>query len=558
MTGAGTPTARAKDALLYSLPALDGTVWLGLRPASLAALGAAVATAVAAMLAGVPLPLATVLLVAGTASAVVPLAGRTALSWCPLLAWHLVSRLRRRRGWTHDLHELGDDDRRRRPDTGPAAAADPSSRSTTGPGSGGSPATAGGAMPRVPLPPECGRLHLRALSPDTGDRPPVGVLVDRGSSELTVVFEVTGTDRFALLEPAGQDTRLAGWGTCLSALAADHRVLRVQWLTHTRPDTRRHYDDVDDRSDQDDQKGRDEGEAQSPTGAPDASGVPTGDLGADYRQLVARAARAALRHEHLLTLTLAPAGGGRVSSDGRPAGSRVAAPGQDHALVEVVRDLAAVLLTADLLPHPLSPAELGTAIRRLCDPTLTDPTQALADPRQWGVLSRQRRWDSCRTDDGVHRSYALTGWPRLALPADWLAPVLHAAPPDGTSRTFAVHAQPVAPAHAARRARAATAKARLDAADRSRLGFSPAAADTLAQTDAAALEAELVAGYRLTYLTALLTISAPDLPRLAVASQALQTLAVTHRLDLRPLHGQHPAGLVGCLPLGRALPGAAR
>ena len=555
MTAAPATVSEASVPLRYTLPALNGTVWLGLRPCALAALGGTVGAVVSLLMVGAPLLLAALVLLAGALLAVVPIAGRTPLSWLPLLVRHAASRFLGDLGWHLTGLDDSDDDLRaalghgRRARFVPAPAGEPSPR--------WSPTTLGPRRPtRVPLPPECGRLYLRSLDSGAGDTAPIGVLLDRDSRDLTVVFEVIGTDRFGLLDPAGQDSQLARWGTCLSALAADPRVQRVQWLTHSRPDMSSHVDDRD-------HEGRNGGDAELPSYSTGTFEIPSGDLRADYQELVGRATRAALTHEHLLTLTLSPASTGRGKTAGRPGRAAVAAAGQDDTLVESVRDLAALLLAADLLPHPLSPAELGSTIRQLCDPNLPDHTnsehsQAPADPRQWGLLSRRRQWDSCRTDDTVHRSYAVAGWPRLALPADWLAPLLHTPPPDGTSRTLAIHAQPVTPAHAARQARAATAKARLDAADRSRLGLSPATTDTLAQTDAAALEAELVAGYRLTVLTALLTVSAPDPDRLAVASRAVQTLSVTHRLDLRPLHGQHPHGLVACLPLGRPLPGATR
>ncbi|MCU1622064.1 MAG: hypothetical protein JWL79_909, partial [Frankiales bacterium] len=133
-------------------------------------------------------------------------------------------------------------------------------------------------------------------------------------------------------------------------------------------------------------------------------------------------------------------------------------------------------------------------------------------------------------------------------------PLLHDTPTCGASRTLSVHTRPVASEHAARRARAASAKARLDAGDRSRLGFTPHAggsvSDTLAETDAAATEAELVAGYRMADLSAVVTVSAPDDARLEGACRQLRALAAAQRLDLRPLHGQHSAALAAMLPLG--------
>ena len=82
---AAPAVSEAAVPLRYTLPALDGTVWLGLRLASLAALGVTITAVVALLMAGAPLPLAAVVLLAGAVPAVVPIAGRTPLAWLPLL-----------------------------------------------------------------------------------------------------------------------------------------------------------------------------------------------------------------------------------------------------------------------------------------------------------------------------------------------------------------------------------------------------------------------------------------------------------------------------------------
>jgi hypothetical protein len=257
----------------------------------------------------------------------------------------------------------------------------------------------------------------------------------------------------------------------------------------------------------------------------------------------------------------------------QPVGARRRGTDQlpDPLLLDGMRDLASLLLTADLLARPLSTGEIGPLLRVLTDPSLGDDCHGLdgggvePDPvahERWGVRCRRSSWDHVRTDDTWHRSYTVSGWPQLALAADWLAPLLQATPPTGTARTLAVHVTAVAPLHAVRQARAAAAKAHLDAADRSRLGMHPTGqngshTEQRATEDAEALEAELAAGYRLLQTRAVLTVSAPDPALLRQATTALRTTAATCRLDLRPLHGQHQHGLVATLPLG-LLPGATR
>lgn len=538
MTAARRPDDSGRSALRYQLPAASGAIWLGLPTSAMLLLAIGIAAAVVALLSGVPVPLAAGFLVLTTLTATVPVAGRTPLGWAPAAAEHTLRRVRRNTGWAAGAHL----DESAPPPTASLIAS--SARRV-----------------RLRLPAEYGRLTLTAVQ--AGGAEPIGVLHGAGRGTGTVVLELVGTDRFALLDPAAQDSQLARWGSCLSALAADPAIARWQWLTHSRTDTHPQLPPTAhgtsagpaDLSD----PGAPSGAANPRTG----SGVPIELLKADHAQLVDTAAGQALDHRHLLAITLHGPAIGSVSGGATASG-----------LTDRVRDVAALLLGADLLARPLPPDELGTVLRLLTDPALPDrnlpdptgtvgyvPAEGCADPRSWAIRSRHASWTSCRTDDSWHRSYAVTSWPRLALPADWLAPLLHTPPPAGTARTLAVHAVPVAPQHAARRARAATAKAALDAADRSRLGLTSGgaatAADTLAAADAADLEAELVAGYRLLQLSAFLTVTALDRGRLAAATDALRTLTVTHRLDLRPLHGQHPHGLVATLPLG-LLPGGRR
>ncbi len=97
---------------------------------------------------------------------------------------------------------------------------------------------------------------------------------------------------------------------------------------------------------------------------------------------------------------------------------------------------------------------------------------------------------------------------------------------------------------------ASAARARLDAADRQRLGFTPAAGNALDELDAQHTESELLAGYRMADLTALTVLHAPDLTLLDASARALTALTVGQRIDLRPLHGQHHHALAAALPLG--------
>jgi hypothetical protein len=109
----------------------------------------------------------------------------------------------------------------------------------------------------------------------------------------------------------------------------------------------------------------------------------------------------------------------------------------------------------------------------------------------------------------------------------------------------------VSPAAAVRQARAARSRARLDAADRSRFGLTDTAAVQAAADEATAAEEELVAGYRLTRLSAVVTCSASTLAELDDACRAVRTAAAAARLDLRACHGEHDLALLASMPLCR-------
>lgn len=488
-----TTAASAATAQRYALPAGAGAVWLGLGPGALAGLAATLLISVTLMLTGAPLLPVLLVAAAGAAAAAWPLGGRTALQWFPLLTEQLVKTLCRRDRGHAPLRTL----------SALAAAQDQPDELM--------PPSARQQRRLLRVRPEPGAVELLSARGD------VALLDDRARGTSTVVLATSPTGRFGLLDPTAQDTELHRWGSSLASLLSLPNLRHVQWLIHTRLDT---------------------------TVAGAAAGV--GRLADDHALLVASAHAQARTQLHLLTLTLA------TPHRGRPRRPR-SLDGLEDVLLGAAREASAALLGADILGYPLTATELPALLRTLLDPTTpTDATgtAACAAPDTPLTLSGRSCWTHCRTDDTVHRSYAIIGWPRLELPADWLAPLLHHAPPDGTARTLVVQARPVTPEHAARRARASAAKARLDAADRQRLGFTPAASSALDELDAEHTEAELLAGYRMADLTTLLTLHAPDPQLLEDAARSLRTVAVSQRLDLRPLHGQHSRALTVTLPLG--------
>jgi hypothetical protein len=344
-------------------------------------------------------------------------------------------------------------------------------------------------------------VRLRLLEVDG-----IGVVDDPRARQRTVVLAVAGSDRFPMIEPLEQHRLLAAWGNALTGLAADTRVRRVQWIERAAPEDRDPAAWLD---------------ARVP-----ANAEPTAV--ADYRQLAASIASAAFRHDVWLA----------VAFDRDP---------DVDALPAAATQVTAGLLAAQLSARPLSLAETAELLRRGLDGTANAGAVTV---QQVAALSHQLGWESLRTDDCWHRAFAVTGWPRLPVHTGWLEPLLVAAPPQAV-RTVSVHLRPVAAQVAMRQARATRARARLDAADRSRLGLLDSPRLDVDQADAAAAEEELVAGYRLHHVAASITVSAGSAEQLNGAARAIRTAAQTARLELRPLHGQHQHGLVSSLPLCR-------
>ena len=426
-------------------------LWLGLGLTPLVTLAVALLLAVLLVAAGGSV-VAAVAVVGVAASVALPRVGRRPLlSWLAVAATHALTRAAGMTGWV-DQQAL---------EAPPAAA-------------------------RVRLPREYGRLELRGC-PD-GD---VGLVVDAATRTATVMFTVSGIDRFPLLDAVDQDELIDGWGQALAILAdTDRDLLRVQLLDRlTTPD------------------------------------VSVADPAAH--------ADAATRSRSVNRDTLLVAAW-RLPRD-------TAATG---VTAERCRAAATALLTARLLIRPLSTAETAAALARTLTPA--GACSAVAP------LSRRIRWGEVVTGDTLHRSYLISGWPATPVPAGWLIPLLLCTPA-GATRSLAVHLQPLPPAEAARIARAERARAQLDRVDRARLGLTPTASVDRAEASSISLDDELAAGYRTHRLSGVLTVSAPTAALLDAASTEVVQAAAAARLELTALHGQHHLGLAATAPLCRII-----
>jgi hypothetical protein len=359
---------------------------------------------------------------------------------------------------------------------------------------------------RLKLPGEFGRLKLI----ECADDPSVGLLIDSAARTVTAVFEVAGVDRFPLLEPEDRDALIAGWGQTLAVLAdTDDGLTRLQVLER----------------------------ATHGTGARQSSGQAIRrDSNVEEDQSFHREIDA-LATSHTSELAV-------QWSFGRIDDTTLAT------LASRCRGVSRSLLSARLLTRPLSTSEIVREVAvAFGGAPAVDAFGSIPEP-----ISRRVFWSHVVTDDMCHRSYAITSWPATAVTADWLAPLLLAAP-DGVTRTISIHFERVAPAAAARTARTTRAKAVLDQRDRVRLGMTTSAAIDRAESTGVAMDEELAAGYRTHRLTGVVTLSGDTTDALDDAARVLRQAAAAVRIDLRPLHGQHDKALAATLPLCRVRAG---
>jgi hypothetical protein len=379
----------------------------------------------------------------------------------------------------------------------PAAGHLSATASGTGTWRAGFPAAPAGGVTRLALPPECGRPQLVTCPDD----PSTGIILDRSARTATVVFDIAGVDRFPLLDSDDRDVLIAGWGQALAVLAdTDDALFRLQLLERA-------------------------------TNGPATDTDPADDAPDPVRQILD---------------TLA------IARDSRLAAQWSFPRLDDTAIATIAsrcRTVSRSLLSARLLSRPLSPDELALDVAA----GLRGPHRDTTPVTTPGPVSRRTAWSHVTTDDVAHRCFAVTGWPRTPVSADWLAPLLMSAPA-GVTRTVTVHLERVPPAQAARVARTTRAKAALDQRDRLRFGMTTSAALDRVESSGVAMDAELAAGYRTHRVTALVSLSGPSLAVVDDATGPLRQAAAASRLEIRPLHGQHDRALAATLPLCRLRP----
>ncbi|WP_207204673.1 SCO6880 family protein [Sanguibacter massiliensis] len=239
--------------------------------------------------------------------------------------------------------------------------------------------------------------------------------------------------------------------------------------------------------------------------------------------------------------------------------------GRKRPAEEMARELAARLpgLTGTLqatgagAAHPLSAQELCETIRIAYDPAaagLIDEAHAAGESLEFiwpdvGPSATQASWDGYRHDSAYSCTWAMTSAPRGAVQSGVLARLL-APHRDIARKRVTLLYRPLDAAKAA-----AIVEADLRAAEfRLTATSKPAARDSLAARSAAATASEEASGAGLVQFGVLITATVASLDKASDARAAIDNLAATARLRVRPVYGSQDSAFAAALPLGLVLP----
>lgn len=231
---------------------------------------------------------------------------------------------------------------------------------------------------------------------------------------------------------------------------------------------------------------------------------------------------------------------------------------------EMARELAARLpgLSAGLqatgagAAQPLTAQEICEIVRVAYDPAaavLIDEAHAGGEIPElsWsdvGPAAARASWDGYRHDSAYSTTWAMTVAPRGSVQSSVLARLL-APHRDIARKRVTLLYRPIDAARAA-----ALVEADLSAAQFRQTSTSkPAARDTLAVRAAAATASEEASGAGLVNFGALVTATVLDADHELDARAAVDNLAATARLRLRPVYGSQDSAFAAALPLGLVL-----
>jgi hypothetical protein len=492
----------------YRFGPLEQRAMIGpLRPAQVAIVAAAALIGLGALyglrsFAGMAVALAA--LCAAGAAIFVPVEGRTAEEWAPIVLRWLLRPGGHRRGYR-----------------------------SAAPGAGVRLGGHGELAYELSLPPALGGIEL--LSVPYG-REEVGVICDRRAGTYTAALAVRA-GAFALRDPAEQERALDAWGAVLASCGRDGSpIRRLQWIERTLPgqgdDLAAHFQAERDRA------------------------VPLDStLVRSYIDLVESAAPATQEHEILIALQI---DGRRGARELRRLG------GGEEATCELLlretEGLAERLSIAEVAVFgALAPRRLAEAIRDAFDPygrqgraraALGDPEREGVEPALMGPLAEEASWSTYRSDSAHHATYWIAAWPRSDVGPAFLAPLLMQS---ATLRSVAVAIEPIPYSVAIRKAEAAQTAEAAEEMARERQGFMTTARIRRRQQAASRREEELADGHAEMRFAGYVTVSGRSAEELERSASDVEHAAQLARLELQRLYGEQEQSFTFTLPLCRGL-----
>jgi hypothetical protein len=358
---------------------------------------------------------------------------------------------------------------------------------------------------------------------------PVGVIATRRGRRLIAVLACR-VIAFSLLDPEGQERRLARWGLVLSG-AAGTTIRRIQWLERAAPA-------------QGDELARWLAAERDP--AVPLRGTPMIE---SYLELISTTARVSQEHEILVAVEV---DAHRVRERGRAAAVT--------SLLEQTERLAQGLEAAEVkVLGALNPGQVARVLRTAFDPYARVELAALetADPDRDGLgevgawpIGADEAWEHYRTDGAIHATYWIGGWPRVEVPPMFMDALLGRS---NVVRTVAVTFEPVPLERSTRDVEAAITRDRADRELRHRFGQSDTARQRQAEEAAMRRESELAAGHGEVRLAGFVTVTGRDAEDLRRGCSHVHEHAARARLELHRLYGQQADAFTFTLPLCRGL-----
>jgi hypothetical protein len=199
----------------------------------------------------------------------------------------------------------------------------------------------------------------------------------------------------------------------------------------------------------------------------------------------------------------------------------------------------------------LGEADLAAIVRQSFDPgALIDPSlDPAANLSHAGPVAVSESWQRLRHDSGWSSVLWVSEWPRIAVPADFLHPLVFA---PGVRRTLSITCRPLSTEVALRQIRREKTGAVADSAQKARIGQLGDLSDVQEYDDLLARERSVISGHTDVEFTGLVTVTAPTPETLEAALATIGRAASQATCELRPIYGRQLQGFIAAaLPLAR-------